>query len=377
MPILNPYQRYALSQEAPNIFADMVKKESEKRTADLAKNMFAQLQGMDPESKEYYQKMREAAMTSGDDTLYQTGEALNKSQQGYVFDNPLYTSDVKEYMLTSGDTELQNPAALDAFIQRSNRSKATNVNINNIPAPMTNEVPDRYLTQQEIEDYVGDQGAFGPWTTVSQAKAMNARRKGNDPSQDQQDAALTALSIDQTLGIMPNYQYPRDAGNPLTYTGARTLVATGLEDINPQISQIIMPSDVKQAKDVAESSLPWITQMITGADATTEQKEQYKRILIPQPLDPIETRVLKNMRLNQIRQVSALRAVGKLPDVNIRYHSPGNLVVGKVRLPNGSDMDIVSSEELGMAYVNPKTHELKKIDDWNAFLTKAASSMKK
>lgn len=128
--VLNPYEKYALATEAPNIFADIIRRESQQRTGDLAKNMFAQLQGMDPASKEYFQKMKQFALESGDDALFGMGQQQNQAQQGYAFDNPLYTSDVKEYILTTGDTELQNPAALDAFIQRANASKSTRVSVN-------------------------------------------------------------------------------------------------------------------------------------------------------------------------------------------------------------------------------------------------------
>lgn len=124
------YADYALATRVPALWARMQKDQAQKRTGDLAKNMFAQLDGLDPQSKEYFQRMRQLGMESGDDTLYQTGEGLNKAQQGYVFDNPNYTSGIKEYLLTSGDVDLQDRNALAAYLAEKEARGGTRVSIN-------------------------------------------------------------------------------------------------------------------------------------------------------------------------------------------------------------------------------------------------------
>ncbi len=124
---MNAYEQYALAQQNPNLWGVYAKEQKAQKSAAAAQNVFSQLTGLDPESKEYYQGMRQKFLESPD--LQDYGQDLNVKQQGYVFDNPNYTSGIKEYMLTSGDTQLQDRNALAAYLAQKESRTGTKVQI--------------------------------------------------------------------------------------------------------------------------------------------------------------------------------------------------------------------------------------------------------
>lgn len=364
------YADYALATKVPALWARMQKDQAQKRTGDLAKNMFAQLDGLDPQSKEYFQRMRQLSMESGDDTLYQTGEGLNKSQQGYAFDNPLYTADVKEYILTSGDSQLQNVAALDAFIQRSNQNKATRVNINNqsiAAQPADAFIP--YDLQKDVRDKNGNMPTKA--LRYGDLDGVNFFLQDKLPSEDQQTAANAATVLNTAQALESDYPFPEGAGDPTTVVGARTLVGNALGGYMPSVGQMIVPPEVKAAQNIQFSKMPWLMKAISGADVPPEQKQDLMNLYMESPYDPDQLKQIKKMRIKQQADLFTLRAKGRLPDTQIRALAPGVFIVGAVRSRDGSDINIISSKK-GMGYIDPRTNSIVEISDaeWPRFISK-------
>lgn len=304
------YADYALATRVPALWAQMQRDQAQKRTGDLAKNMFAQLQGLDPQSKEYFQRMRQLGMESGDDTLYQTGEGLNKAQQGYVFDDPMLTGHWKDFLLEGGDPNDKNAFAI--WNDRRASQSGTKVNITmpgqpgfdwDAPAPL------------ELLDKARANGA--PVTLGMTYRNIRDAgiTFGDLPSSDQSTAGGNAVELSNEFNRLgeiisdPAFQQ-RSSSDQVWDATLGMFSRKAPEEYSPIISkhQSTNTQKLAQANAVIEEI---VTKIKTGAAATEAQTANFKKAYSISEADMANPKLLqiKLDRINTLR--NAQNAIGK------------------------------------------------------------------
>lgn len=331
------YADYALATRVPALWAQMQRDQAQKRTGDLAKNMFAQLQGLDPQSKEYFQRMRQLGMESGDDTLYQTGEGLNKAQQGYVFDDPMLTGHWKDFLLEGGDPNDKN--AFSAWNERRASQSGTNVNVNlpgqagfdwNAPVPL-----------KDLKEYTPGNKPFYPGMTYAELRSSGAVNPGENKPVDQAKAAgYSTLLANELMNAKNLIDTSGDAVNNKSRIWSDASLETGARIAPVPFAPIVRSyqSNFKQNMEPINASLRTaITYISTGASATEDQMKDFARAYEFVDGEP------DNVRAQKVRRVGELQRTQNLLGNNLRPEmaNDGRIVLGTRTGDDGSTFSYV------------------------------------
>ena len=328
------YADYALATKVPALWARMQEDQAQKRTGDLAKNMFAQLDGLDPQSKEYFQRMRQLGMESGDDTLYQTGEGLNKAQQGYVFDDPMLTGHWKDFLLEGGDPNDKNAFAV--WNDRRASQSGTKVNITMPGQPgfdWSSPVP-----MEVLEKATPGAAEFIPGMTWGEFRSSGAKMPGKSRPEAEataaQDASLLGSELNSLASLVsdPDFNNKNRRYKDVAYdVGA----AIAPDSLAPIITS--QKSDISQKLASANGIIEQIvTKRFTGASATDQQARDFRNAytLVQGESDPV--RAAKLRRIGLLKQVTERLGNG----LNLR-NIEGRMVLGEEATQNGGKKSYV------------------------------------
>lgn len=319
------YADYALATKVPALWARMQKDQAQKRTGDLAKNMFAQLDGLDPQSKEYFQRMRQLSMESGDDTLYQTGEGLNKAQQGYVWDDPMLTGHWKDFLLEGGDPNDKN--AFAAWNDRRASQSGTKVNITMPGQPgfdWSSPVP-----MEVLEKATPGTAEFIPGMTWSEFRSSGAKMPGKTRPEFEAQAGKDAFELSNSIrdvhDIVSDPSFlNRSTSDKIFDAGLETLAQTGPAPMAPLIrSQQNLGVQKLAAANAGLEEI--ITKIKTGAAATETQTDNFRRAFLISDGDHPEVKKAKVNRISNLYAAQRALGMGLKPEQT----SDGRIALGQ------------------------------------------------
>jgi hypothetical protein len=307
------YADYALATRVPALWAQMQRDQAQKRTGDLAKNMFAQLQGLDPQSKEYFQRMRQLGMESGDDTLYQTGEGLNKAQQGYVFDDPMLTGHWKDFLLEGGDPNDKNAFAV--WNDRRASQSGTKVNIAMPGQPGFDwDSPIPFAEWKELN--TGINGANLPYgSSYRMARDLNV--SPNPPSDTQLksggDSVNLGASIDELIADTEEYnRLPNKGTVDSAYQAAKIAQGGGgYVGAAGNYGMHKLPAVIQRLDNKRNIVAQNVTKMLSGTGSSDVEQSRVIESWTPSPGEDKSVTDRKILNLKRYKKITEIMSASK------------------------------------------------------------------
>ena len=332
---------------APQARAGEQKAAMYQQGGDLFNQYRAQLlaQGLDPNSREYWNAFQPLMMGSGNEFLMEK-PSMDLMDKIYTPPaDPMLTDDLKE--IAAMGVDLSDPVAVqNAYLMLKTkvaRAGATNIHM---PGPSTG-VQDRYLTEEENKQLVDENGNSFPYgTTIQQAMAAGAKNK-SEVKQPQLDAGQAASSM-----ALAEDQYSQHEMTDEERTPAMTApyVKTGIQNMFydiplPQVIKApLVGAKTQGRKDSEKFWTEFPLRDETGAVVADAEKTEWGNMYFAQQGDTPEIANDKKARRIALQTMKKQISSGRVPSFNPVKLGPGIYSIGEYQAPG---MDAPAKVYLG------------------------------